>query len=106
MEKPPRICTYLSSVLDGMLEETEIRRCNVSLLGFRKVLDRASRWPTGICRLEPHGKAGRTSRTQVKQETKFRTHVSGRVQLNTQGHPVFTWMSTRRTVQQDGRRGL
>ncbi|EJK75643.1 hypothetical protein THAOC_02629 [Thalassiosira oceanica] len=29
--------------------------------------------------------AGRTSRTQVKQETKFRTHVSGRVQLNTQG---------------------
>mmetsp|Transcript_15029 Transcript_15029/g.33955 ORF Transcript_15029/g.33955 Transcript_15029/m.33955 type:complete len:94 (-) Transcript_15029:279-560(-) len=39
----------------------------------------------GICRHEPLGIDGRTSRTQVKQETKFRTHVSGRVQLNTQG---------------------
>ena len=47
------------------------------------VLD--SPWAEACIRLEPHGKAGRTSRTQVKQETKFRTHVSGRVQLNTQG---------------------
>lgn len=36
-----------------MLEETEIRRCNVCLLGFRKVLDRASRWPTGYADSNP-----------------------------------------------------